>query len=110
MSEVLATTLPAELRQINKCGSIPASHHPGRNNHTSTLPYCFQESHNISIPSKLVETTELSDQKHGVWFFAILMSVVYVFFVVVFRPKYKRVDSERRSSFEQSVYVGTVNR
>ena len=107
MSEILATPLSSDLLNVNKCGSTPVSHY---NSNTSTLPYCFQKSHNDSIPSKIVDSDELTDQKHTVWLFTILIALVYVLFVFVFQPKYKRVDSERRASFEQSVYVGALNR
>ena len=106
-SSVLATPLPQYLLQVNQCGSTAVSHHSGN---TSTLPSCFQVSRNSSVPSKLTESDELIEQQHGVWFFAILISVIFVFFVFVFHPKYKRVESEKRASFEQSVYVGPVNR
>ena len=107
LSQVLSTPLPYELQQVNQCGSTIST---GSHGNVSTLPLCFQESHNNSIPSKTTESVSLVDQQHGVWFFSVMISVVFVFFVVVFRPKYKRVESEKRASFEQSVYVGPLNR
>lgn len=106
MSSILATPLSPELNSINQCGSSTVSHY--RSN-TSTVPYCFQQPYNDSNPSKPTDSDQFTDQKHVVWLYAILIAVVYVFFVFVFRPKYRRSDSERRASFEQSTYVGTVN-
>ena len=107
VSEVLATPLSTELMSINQCGSSTVSHH---SSNISTLPSCFQQSHNNSVPSKLIDSEQVFDQKYSVWLFTILIAVVFVFFVFVFQPKYRRVDSERRASFEQSTYVGTLNR
>ena len=107
MSQILSTDLSPELMQINQCGSSVVNDHYGNE---STMPSCFEESHNSSIASVIVESVQPRDQQHAVWFFAILMCAVYLFFVVVFRPKYKRVESEKRASFEQSVYVGPLNR
>ena len=106
-SEFLATDLPSELKDVARCSISPADSHYSSN--TSTVPHCFQNStgHSKSTDNDDDEATE---QKHTVWLFTILASVAFVFFVFVFRPKYRRVDSERRASFEQSTYVGAVNR
>ena len=101
VSEILATPLSSELKSIAQCSSTPDhdSHYD--------VPQCFQNStiHSNSTGGD----DEATDQRHTVWLFAILVSIVFVFFVFVFRPKYQRVDSERRASFEQSTYVGTLN-
>ena len=101
VSEILATPLSSELKSIAQCSSTP--------DHASQydVPQCFQNStiHSNSTGGD----DEANDQRHTVWLFAILVSIVFVFFVFVFRPKYQRVDSERRASFEQSTYVGTLN-
>ena len=79
----------------NKCSSsLPTN--------DTSVPTCFHSSQNSSI---LTDETALSDQNHTIMFCIGITIVNFIILVACFRPKYRRVESEKRCTFEKSVVV-----
>lgn len=97
IGEVIQTSLPAELVDINQCLGASVTN-------DSSIPSCFRPSHNSSVPSIIHQSTQLKDSSNTIILCLILTVVNFVFLVLCFWPKYKRMDSEKRDSFEKSLY------
>ena len=96
IGEQIQYSLSDELLAINKCGSSEVLN-------DSSIPKCFRPSHNDSVPSTIVQATELTNSTNTVTFCLALTIVNLFILVVCLRPKYKRMESEKRASFEKSI-------
>ena len=98
VGQAIQFPLASNLIAINQCGGS------SKLNDTS-LPRCFQSSQNNSVPSILTKATDLYDSSHTIWMCLAITVVNYFILVGCFWPKYRRIESEKRSSFEKSVMV-----
>lgn len=99
IGQQINSPLSADLIAINKCGGSEIG------NDTSSIPLCFRPSQNSSIPSVFVKPTELYNATNTILFCLVLMVINFIVFVACLHPKYKRVESEKISSFEKSIMV-----
>ena len=95
VGQLLQSPLSPEFVAINKCAG------PSIVNDTS-VPKCFRISDNSSIPSSLDGATPLSDPTHTITFFMGIVALNFFIMVLCLWPKYKRIESEKRTSFEKS--------
>ena len=99
VGQQIQSPLSDDLIATNKCqGSILHAN-------DTTVPSCFLPSSNASIPSHIKESTELYSSTHTVLLCLLLTVVNFLILVFCFWPKYKRVDSERKSNLEKSIIV-----
>ena len=97
VGEMIQVPLSDELIKINQCLGPSVTN-------DSSIPSCFRPSHNSSIPSVIRQSTELTDSSNTIIFCLVLTVLNFMFFVLCFCPKYKRMDSENKASFEKSLY------
>ena len=90
---------PEQIR-INQCGNDIDF------NSSTTLTSCHQSTHNASMPDIVGPSLILTELGPAMIFIPTFTTILFVFYVVFFRPKYKRIAAERVASFEASVYVG----
>ena len=97
ISQVLTVPMNPEMILINQCGS-------DIDLNSSALLSCHQS--NTSVPDIIEDSLPLNQLGPAMIFTPTFTAILFVFYVVFFRPKYKRVAAERVASFEASVYVG----
>ena len=100
IGQLIQSPLSEDLIAKNKCQGSLLAHA-----NDSSVPSCFRPSTNNSIPSPIKQSTELYDSTNTILFCVVLTAVNFLIFVFCFWPKYKRVDTERRSNLEKSVVV-----
>lgn len=88
---------PEELLDINKCG-------PPKLNESS-MPFCLRPSSNQSIPVPFEDSTPLYDPRPSILFCLGIIFINFIFLTLCLWPKYKRLESEKRKSFEKSVCI-----
>ena len=98
VGQLIQYPLSDELIAINQCGDT------SNLNDTSVLN-CFQPSHNNSVPPTIKKATDLYNSSHTIFFCLALMLANFFILVICFRPRYRRMESEKRSSFEKSTRV-----
>ncbi len=98
ISQVLTVPMNPEMILINQCGS-------DIDINSSALLSC-QSTHNDTVPDIIEDSLPLNQLGPAMIFTPTFTAILFVFYVVFFRPKYKRVAAERVASFEASVYVG----
>lgn len=96
IGEQIQFPLSDELIAINKCSGTQVV------NDTS-IPACFLPSRNDSIPSVITDSTELSNSSNTIILCLFITVVNFFILVVCLRPKYRRVEAEKRNSFEKSI-------
>jgi len=99
LSQVLQVDLTPDLMAANKCASTS-------NALNSSQPSCFHSNNTGNPQYQIGASIQPKDLSYVVLFSVALMSAVYLFFVLVFPPRYRRVEAEKRVSFEKSMYVG----
>ena len=73
---------------------------------TLAMAICFHSNNTGNHQYPVGASIQPKNLSYMVLFSVALMSAVYLFFVLVFPPRYQRVEAEKRVSFEKSMYVG----
>ena len=96
IGEQVNAPLADKFVEINKCGGAQVLV-----NDTS-MPKCFQPQ-NSSVPSEIVESTDLSDSTNTIIFCLVLTAVNFLLLVICLQPKYRRMELEKQTNFEKSL-------
>ncbi len=75
---------------------------------STSLPSCHRHANNASIPDDIMSSLALNELGPAMIFIPTFTALLFVFYVLFFWPKYKRINAEKKASFEQSVYVGST--
>ena len=104
LSQVLQVDLTPDLMATNKCASTS-------NALNSSQPSCFHSNNTGNHEYPVGASIQPKDLSYAVLFYVALETAVYLLFVLVFPPRYRRVEAEaeakKRATIEQSVLAGT---
>ena len=89
--------MSSALIPIQQCGSDFSS---------TNSSLCHPIVYNASIPEDISDPGPLTELGPAMIFTPSFTAVIFVFYVLFFWPKYKRVQAEKKASFEESMYVG----
>lgn len=95
IGQVLQVDVSADLLPDSRCGTDSGSTN-------SSGPNCFRNSNTSVIVD---DDAHPQDLTNAMYFYLALIVLLFAFFVMVFKPQYRRVEAERKADLEASMFV-----